>query len=232
MTKPTELPSSNRRDFIKTTSSITAASALAGVAIPRVHSAVDDTTQIAVVGAGGRGTGAADNALSVPSDIARNKLVAMADVSTAKMDNSYKALKRRHKDSVDVPADRRYIGFDGYAKAMDNLNKGDVVIFTTPCAFRWVHFQKAIDKGLNIFMEKPLCPDGPSARRMLALNNEAIKKNLKVGVGLMCRHSRARGELFNRIKDGELGDINLLRAYRLHGPVASCRSLPPKNNEN
>ena len=232
MTKPTDLPSSNRRDFIKTTGSVTAASVLAGVAIPRVHSAVDDMTQIAIVGAGGRGTGAADNALSVPSDIARNKLVAMADVSTAKMDNSYKALKRRHKDSVDVPADRRYIGFDGYAKAMDNLNKGDVVIFTTPCAFRWVHYKKAIDKGLNVFMEKPLCPDGPTARRMLALNDLAKKKDLKVGVGLMCRHSRARGELFNRIKDGELGDINLLRAYRLHGPVASCYSLPPKKNES
>jgi predicted dehydrogenase len=185
MTKPTELPSSNRRDFIKTTGSVTAASVLAGVAIPRVHSAVDDMTQIAIVGAGGRGTGAADNALSVPGDIARNKLVAMADVSTAKMDNSYKALKRRHKDSVDVPADRRYIGFDGYAKAMDNLNRGDVVIFTTPCAFRWVHYKKAIDKGLNVFMEKPLCPDGPTARRMLALNDLAKKKDLKVGVGLM-----------------------------------------------
>ena len=84
-----------------------------------------------------------------------------------------------------MPADRRYIGFDGYAKAMDNLNKGDVVIFTTPCAFRWVHYKKAIDKGLNVFMEKPLCPDGPTAPRMLALNDLAKKKDLKVGVGLM-----------------------------------------------
>ena len=125
-------PSGNRRNFIKTTSSATAASVLAGVVVPRVHSAVDDTTQVAVIGAGGRGTGAADNALSVPENIARNRLVAMADVSTAKMDNSYKALKRRHKDKVDVPADRRYIGFDGYTKAIDHLNNGDVVIFTTP----------------------------------------------------------------------------------------------------
>ncbi|MEE2948494.1 MAG: Gfo/Idh/MocA family oxidoreductase [Verrucomicrobiota bacterium] len=225
-------PTGNRRDFIKTTSSATAASVLTGVAIPRVHSAVDDTTQVVVVGAGGRGTGAADNALSVPGNIARNRLVAMADVSTANMDNSYKALKRRHKDKVDVPADRRYIGFDGYAKAMDHLKTGDVVIFTTPCAFRWVHFQRAIEKGLNVFMEKPVCPDGPTARRMFELNKEAKKKNLKVGVGLMCRHSRARGELFNRIKDGEMGEINLLRAYRLHGPVASCYSLPPKKNES
>ena len=75
-------------------------------------------------------------------------------------------------------------------------------------------------------------PDaGGDDQRMLALNEDAKKKNLKVGVGLMCRHSRARGELFNRIKDGELGDINLLRAYRLHGPVASCFYLTPKENE-
>tara|TARA_B100000929_G_scaffold284357_1_gene266536 strand:- start:356 stop:1771 length:1416 start_codon:yes stop_codon:yes gene_type:complete len=232
MNKPLEPSSSNRRDFIKTTGSVTAASALAGVAIPHVHSAVDDTTQVALVGAGGRGTGAAANAISVPDKIARNKLVAMADVSSAKLDNSYKALKRRGGDRVDVPAERRHIGFDGYANAMEHLNKGDVVIFTTPCAFRWVHFQKAIEKGLNVFMEKPVCPDGPTARRMFALNKEAKKKNLKVGVGLMCRHSRARGELFNRVQDGQLGELNLLRAYRLHGPVASCYSLPPKKNEN
>ncbi|MAN94518.1 MAG: streptomycin biosynthesis protein StrI, partial [Chloroflexi bacterium] len=98
MNKPAEPSSSNRRDFIKTTSSATAASVLAGVAIPRVHSAVDDWTQVALVGAGGRGTGAAANAISVPDKIARNKLVAMADVSSAKLDNSYKALKNRGGD--------------------------------------------------------------------------------------------------------------------------------------
>ncbi|MBR90408.1 MAG: streptomycin biosynthesis protein StrI, partial [Verrucomicrobiales bacterium] len=106
----------------------------------------------------------------------------------------------------------------------DTLDKGDVVIFTTPCAFRWVHFEYAIKKGLNVFMEKPVTPDGFSSRKMLELNELAKKKNLKVGVGLMCRHSQARRELFSRIKDGELGDILTLRAYRMQGPIVTCFS--------
>ena len=173
MNKPNDSFSSNRRTFIKkTTGAVTATSALAGVTIPRVHASMDDFTKVALVGAGGRGTGAASNALSVPEDIARTKLVSMADVSTAKMENSFRALKRRGKDRVDVPEDRRYIGFDGYAKAMDNLDAGDVVIFTTPCAFRWVHYKKAIERGLNVFMEnrsaRTASPPGacsPSTRR-------------------------------------------------------------------
>jgi predicted dehydrogenase len=97
-----------------------------------------------------------------------------------------------------------------------------VVILTTPPAFRWVHFQYAIERGLNVFMEKPISVDGPSTRRMLALADAAMDKNLKVGVGLMCRHDPARQELFDRIQMGQLGDVIALRAYRMHGPVAEC----------
>ena len=86
--------------------------------------------------------------------------------------------------------DRKFIGFDGYKKAMDCLKPGDIVILTTPPAFRWVHFTYAIEKGLNVFMEKPVTVDGPTSRRMLKLAEEATAKNLKVGVGLMSRHSR------------------------------------------
>ena len=75
---------------------------------------------------------------------------------------------------------------------MDCLKPGDVVILATPPAFRWVHFTYAIEKGLNVFMEKPVTVDGPTTRKMLALGEEAKKKNLKVGVGLMCRHCEAR----------------------------------------
>ena len=123
---------------------------------------------------------------------------------------------------MDVPDDRKFIGFDAYKKAMDCLKPGDVVIFTTPLAFRWVHFTYAIEKGLNVFMEKPLTADGPTSRRMLKLAEEATAKNLKVGVGLMSRHSRALQELHQRIQDGEIGDIILMRGYRMHGPAGSC----------
>ncbi len=82
-----------------------------------------------------------------------------------------------------------------------------------------MQFSHAISKGINTFMEKPITVDGPTTRKMLALGEEAKKKNLKVGVGLMCRHCDARKELFDRIQNGEIGDILTLRAYRQTGPV-------------
>ncbi len=123
---------------------------------------------------------------------------------------------------MDVPQERKFIGFDGYKKAMDCLKPGDIVILTTPPAFRWVMFTYAIEKGLNVFMEKPVTVDGPTTRKMLKLAEDASAKNLKVGVGLMSRHNRALQELAKRIQDGELGDIILLRGYRMHGPGGSA----------
>src|SRR5438552_5406797 len=177
-----------RRDFIKTTGRIAAASALAGVAIPHVHAEGSSLIQIALVGCGGRGTGAADNALSTKQG--PTKLVAMADVFEDKLRGSYEAVKRKCGDHVEVPDDHKFIGFDGYKKAMDCLKPGDIAIFATPLAFRWVNFTYAIEKGLNVFMEKPLTADGPTSQRMLSLAQQASAKNLKVGVGLMSRHAR------------------------------------------
>jgi predicted dehydrogenase len=218
MTEPK--PQASRRDFLKTTGTVAAASALSGVAIPAVHAAESHTIQVALVGCGGRGTGAASNALSVKDGPI--KLVAMADVFKDRLDDSYDNLKKAHSDKLDVPEDRKFIGFDGYKKAIDCLKSGDVVIFATPPAFRWVHFGYAIEKGINTFMEKPVTVDGPSTRKMLLLGEEAKKKNLKVGVGLMCRHCEAREELLKRIKDGQIGDIIAMRAYRQTGPVGSA----------
>ena len=86
--------------------------------------------------------------------------------------------------------------------------------------FRWVHFKYAIDKGLNVFMEKPVSVDAPTSVKMFELAKESVKRNQKVGVGLMCRHCRARGEMFDRIKDGEIGDLTMMRAYRMAGRTA------------
>src|SRR5947209_8606130 len=209
---------------MKKSGQIAVASALASVALPGVHAGENNTIQLALVGCGGRGTGAIGNALSTQSG--PTKLVAMADVFPERLSSSLQRTKRAQAEQVDVPEDRRFIGFDAYKKAMDCLRPGDVVILATPPAFRWVHFTYAIQKGLNVFMEKPVTVDGPSSRRMLKLGEESEQKNLKVGVGLMCRHCKARGELYQRIKDGEIGDITLLRAYRMHGPIAFFRSLP------
>jgi predicted dehydrogenase len=222
MTEPN--PTTSRRDFLGATGLVAAGSALAGVAVPAVHAGEDNTIRVALVGCGGRGTGAAGDALSTRQGPI--KLVAMADVFEDRLCASHETLLKEHKDKVDVSCEHRFIGFDAYKNAMDVLKPGDVVIMATPPAFRWVHFSYAIQKGLHTFMEKPVTVDGPTTRRMLALGEEAKKKNLKVGVGLMCRHCEARGELLNRINDGAIGDIIMLRAYRQTGPVGSALTGP------
>jgi predicted dehydrogenase len=218
----------NRRDFLKTVSAIGAASALAGVNIPHVFAAEDNTIRVALIGCGGRGGGAAINALSTKSGPV--KLVAMADLFDSQIQVHYEELNKKYKAQVDVPKDRMFVGFDAYKKAIDCLRPTDVAIMTTPPAFRWVHFNYAIEKGVNVFMEKPVTVDGPTTRRMLALADQSLDKNMKVGVGLMCRHCDARRELFDRIKMGQIGDIVNMRAYRVHGPAAEC-FVPPNDGK-
>src|SRR5229473_7265843 len=119
---PTHDSLTSRREFIKNTGKIAAASALAGVAIPHVHAAENNTIQVALVGCGGRGSGAAGNALST-----RNgpiKLVAMADVFPERLNSSYETLQKQFADKVEVPEDRKFVGFDAYQKAMDTLKPG------------------------------------------------------------------------------------------------------------
>lgn len=222
----------SRRQFIKSSTVAGAAATLAAASANGVHGAQDDDTiQVCLIGCGGRGTGAAANAMSVPNGPV--KLVGMADVMPHKLSISFRNLEQEHKDKMDVPEERRWIGFDAYKQAMDYLRPGDVVILTTPVAFRWVMFSYAIEKGLNVFMEKPVATDGDACRRMLALAKKADEKNLKVGVGLMCRHCDARRELFDRIQDGQIGDLVLLRAYRMAGHTASAhtRRKPEGRNE-
>src|SRR5579872_5079730 len=203
----------SRRAFLSDAGRIAGVSTLAGMTLPHVHAAESNTIQLALIGCGGRGTGAADNALGIKNGTI--KMVAMADVFPQKLSDSHGHLRGRWASQMDVPQDRQFIGFDGYQKAMDCLKPGDVAILATPPAFRWVHFRYAIDKGLNVFMEKPVTVDGPTTRRMIALGDEAAKKNLKVGVGLMVRHCRARQELLNRVRDGQIGEIVAMRGYRM-----------------
>src|SRR3954452_20638055 len=125
-----EQPSGSRREFLKTTGVALSAGALAGATIPAVHAAQDSTVQIALVGCGGRGTGAAENALSVKNGPI--KLVAMADVFDDRLRQSHRSLNGKFTAQMDVPEDRKFIGFDAYKKAMDTLKPGDVVILATP----------------------------------------------------------------------------------------------------
>jgi predicted dehydrogenase len=235
---------STRREFLKASGKAAVAAALASAVARPGYTAGENTIRVALVGCGGRGSGAAANALATRSGPI--KLVAMADLFEERLDRSYNALAsaatrvQGSADSwiqgfdaaqVEVPPERRFLGFDAYQKAMDCLKPGDVVILTTPVAFRWVHFSYAIAKGLNVFMEKPISVDGPTTRRMIQLAGDAAKKNLKVGVGLMCRHCKARRELYGRIKEGQIGEITTLRSYRLVGPAGFTGPRPAGMSE-
>ena len=221
----TKKTGASRREFLKNTGRVAAASALVGGAIPHVHAAEDNTIKVVLVGCGGRGTGAAANALAVENGPI--KLVAMADVFENRLTSSYNRLKKIGGDNVDVPEDRRFIGFDAYKNAVACLGPGDVAIFATPPGFRWVHFTEAIAKGVNVFMEKPVTVDGPTTRRMIDLAKKAEEKNLKVGVGLMVRHCNGRKQLKERIDSGAIGDIIAMRAYRMAGPMVGFAGPKP-----
>ncbi len=229
----------SRRELLKTTGRVTAAGALASLPLSaRAFAGEDNTVQMALIGCGGRGTGATENAISrqlseFGKSVGPSKLVAMADVRPENLNQSYSALKGRFDEQVDVSEGDKYIGFDAYKKAMDRLNPGDIAVLTTPPVFRVPMFAYAIEKGLHVFMEKPVTTDGPTSRKMFELSKKADEKGLKVGVGLMCRHCDARQELHDRIADGEIGDIVLLRAYRVQPPIADCfvTRMPAGENE-
>ena len=195
----------NRRDFLK---GAAAASALSGASLPLVHAQGKDELQVALIGCGGRGTGAASDALSTQSKHGPIKLVALADLNAGKIKRTHDQLKDGYAAQLDVPEERRFAGLDAHKKAMDCLKPGDIAIFATPPGFRWVFFQYAISKGLNVFLEKPVTVDGPTSKLMLDLAEQATAKNLKVGVGLMVRHCRGRQELEKRIRDRKSTRLN------------------------
>lgn len=220
--------SKSRREFLKFSGHLAAASALTGVAVNRCYAAGDSTIKLALVGCGGRGTGAVADAFSTKGG--QVKLYAMADLFQNRLQSSLSNLTNSFKDKVDVPSERQFVGFDGYKKAIDCLGPGDVVLLTTHAAFRPLQFDYAVKKGVNIFAEKSFATDAPAVRRWLKAAELSEKKNLKVGVGFMWRHSKARQEVIRRIHDGVIGDVHTMRIYRVHGPV-HCPPLPKNANE-
>jgi len=205
-----------------------AASALANVAVPLVHAGENNTIKLALVGCGGRGTGAVGDAFSTTGGPVQ--LYAMADLFEDRLQSSLKTLITTFKEKVDVTSERCFLGFDAYKKAIDCLSPRDVVLLTTHAAFRPMMFEYAVKKGVNVFMEKSFAVDAPNTRRLLKAAEEAERKNLKVAVGFMWRHSQARQEAIRRIHDGMIGDVDTLRIYRVHGPTVSPK-LPSEMNE-
>jgi myo-inositol 2-dehydrogenase / D-chiro-inositol 1-dehydrogenase len=216
-------PAPSRREFLKTSSVLAAGGALAGsLSLSRsAHAAGDDTIKIALIGCGGRGTGACQQALSTAGPI---KLVAMADAFADRLAQSYRQLTQSHPNKVDVPEERRFIGFDAYHKA---LEAGiDVVLLATPPGFRPIHFEAAVRAGKHVFMEKPVATDAIGVHRVIAAAAEAKQKNLKVGVGLQRHHEAKYVETVKRIHDGAIGDIQSMRIYWNGGAVPLFRVFP------
>lgn len=215
----TPLPSrSNRREFLKTSSTALAGAALAApLAFPRAGYAADDSTiRVALVGCGGRGTGAAANALSTKGPV---KLVSLADVFPQRVAASYDALHAQFAGRMDVPADRQFVGFGAYRQAIDAVGQGGLVLLATPAAFRPIHLEYAVAQGVHVFMEKSFAVDAPGVRRVLRAGEAAKAKNLKIASGLMWRHDPAREAVVQKIHEGAIGEVLLLRTYRNHGPV-------------
>ncbi len=176
-----------RRQFLKTSGSAVAGAALAGALARPGYAAENNTIKIALVGCGGRGSGAAAQALSTQGP---TKLWAMADVFEQRLQGSLAGLRERHEKQVDTPPERQFVGLDAFKKAIDTLDKGDVVLLATPPAFRPIHFEYAVNKGVNVFMEKSFAVDAPGIRRVMRTGELAKEKNLKVAGGLMSRHYR------------------------------------------
>ena len=215
----------SRRSFLKQTTGVAMGGPmLASALASRAHAAADDTLRVALVGCGGRGTGAAQQALSTAGPV---KLVAMADAFRDRLDGSLAQIEKRmgdKQDRVDVPEERRFTGFDAYKKAIDA--GADVVILTTPPGFRPEQFEYAIDQGKHVFMEKPVAVDGPGVRRVIEAGRKAKEKNLKVGVGLQRHHEAKYLETVKRIQDGAIGDLTCC-ARTGTAPASGCARASP-----
>jgi predicted dehydrogenase len=204
----------NRRKFLHATSTTVGAALIGALSVERAaHAAGSDEIKVALIGCGGRGSGAANQALSTEG---KTKLVAMGDAFRDRMDSSLRELQNQHKDKVQVPEENKFVGFDAYKKA---IALADVVILATPPGFRPIHFEEAVRQGKHVFMEKPVATDAPGVRKVLAAAAEAKKKNLKVGVGLQRHHQMGYLDTIKRINDGAIGDIVNMRVYWNDGGV-------------
>ncbi len=212
-----------RRQFLARAGAVAATSALATTSVDWVHAGEDNTIRLALIGCGGRGSGAVADAMDSPNGPV--KLVVMADLFANRLESAHQVLSDKFKDRVEVPMDQRFVGFDAYRKAIDCLRPGDVAMLTGYSGFRPRQLEYAVEKGINVFMEKSFGPDAPALRRVMAAGDAAAKKNLKIAAGLQCRHSQNRQALIQRIREGELGQIQLLRAYRMQ-PVGALGPRP------
>jgi predicted dehydrogenase len=205
----------SRREFLQWSGKVAGGVALAAATVPHVHAGEDNTIRLALIGTGSRGSGAVADAFAAPTGPV--KLTVMADLFEDRLNHAHKSLSRAFPDRVDVSPEHRFVGFDAYRKAIDCLRPGDVAMLTGYAGFRPTQLEYAVEKGVHVFMEKPFAVDPAEVQRVIRAGEAAEKKNLKIAAGLMCRHSANRQELIRRIRDGQLGQVELVRSYRTGG---------------
>jgi myo-inositol 2-dehydrogenase/D-chiro-inositol 1-dehydrogenase len=197
----------SRREMLAT-SGVLGAGLVGNFSVLRANTKGNDLIKVGLIGCGGRGSGAADQTLSVPDS--NVKLVAAADAFENRMKGSLRGLKAKHGDKVDVPPERQFAGLDGYKKVIELC---DLVVLATPPGFRPVHFDAAVKAGKNVFMEKPVCVDAAGARQVLETAKQADAKKLKVVVGLQRRYQESYIETLKRLRDGAIGDVVSANVY-------------------
>ena len=204
----------SRRAFLRNSSLLVAGSAIAANKVQAqiarsAHAYGSDTIKLGLIGCGGRGSQAVQQAMNTTGG--EVKLIAMADAFDNRLQPSLAGLNRAKPGKVEVPKDRQFVGFNAYKDVLQT--DCDMVILATPPGFRPLHFEAAVKAGKQIFAEKPIAVDAPGVRRFLAANEEAKQKGLAVAIGLQRRHERKYMNTVKAIQDGAIGDIVLARAY-------------------
>jgi predicted dehydrogenase len=203
-----------RRDFLKT-SAVIGGALMAPAILPGKSFAVNtDTLKVGLIGCGGRGSGAASQALKADSNVV---LTAMADVFEDRLNIGLKALEKEVPDKVKVDPDHRFVGLDAFQKVIDS--GVDVVVLATPPGFRPQHLKAAVAAGKHIFCEKPVATDGPGIRSVLESVAEAKRKNIALVAGFCWRYNLAERALFERILDGKIGDVQVVYGTYYTSPV-------------
>jgi myo-inositol 2-dehydrogenase/D-chiro-inositol 1-dehydrogenase len=216
----TDQPTTTRRQFLKT-SALAGGALLAPTILPARSSAAEDgpTLKVGLIGCGGRGTGAAGEALAADKNVA---LTAMADVFAEKLEASLDILRQQAPDKVKVEPDHCFVGLDAYQKLIDS--GVDVVLLATPPGFRPVHLKAAVAAGKHIFCEKPVATDAPGVRSVLETVEEARRKNLALVAGFCWRYNLAERALYEQIHSGAIGEVRAIYATYYTGEV---RPIPP-----
>jgi len=204
-----EQKDNGRREFLRKGTIAVAGGALVGGLPVNLRAGASEKNQIrlGLIGCGRRGTGAAFEALRASVAV---RLVAMGDTFEDMLNSSYSRISLEFKDQVDVPRDRRFVGFDAYEKVID---ASDVVLLATPPPFRPMHFEAAIRANKHVFMEKPLAVDVPGFHKIQEIGKLAKEKRLNVVVGLQRRYNIASQEMVKKIQNGAIGDIKSLNVY-------------------